>query len=420
MTLPAESRMNRMFLQFESIGRWATIGLGLTIPISVAADNFLLAVILAMWLASACYRDKLAIFRSNHVAMATTAMFVLILIGSLYGLGQPMDKLGALGKYVDLAFVPLFMFFFSRHGARLLGLQAFGVAMTLTLVLSFLIWLGPTSVAVLFNHPPDNPTVFKLHITHGIFMAFAAFLFVVGSQYVGSVGARIGLLLAAALAAFNVLFMVQGRTGYLALGILATLLLVTQFRWRGLALAIVAASLVSAGGYELSAPFRTRVDLIVSEMAGWESKQGNSTSVGLRMDYYTNAISIIRDHPLVGVGIGGFESAYAEKITGTSMAPSNNPHNQYLLITAQLGIFGLVLLLAMFVVQWWRGTLLPQPWNILAKGLVLTFVAGNLFNSLLIDHAERLLFAWLVGLVFSVDIKCRTADTHGVEVATAV
>jgi O-antigen ligase len=412
--------MNSIFLRFESVGRWATIGLGLTIPISVAADNFLLAVILAMWMASACYREKLVIFRSNHVAGATTAMFVLILIGSLYGLGLPAEKLGALGKYVDLAFVPLFMFFFSRPETRLLGLKAFGVAITLTLVLSFLIWLGPASVAVFFNHPPDNPTVFKLHITHGIFMAFAAFLFVVGSQYAGSVAARIGLLLAAALAAFNVLFMVQGRTGYLALLVLATLLFVTQFRWRGVALAFVAASLVSVAGYELSTPFHTRVDLIASEMAGWESKQGNSTSVGLRMDYYTNAISIIRDHPLIGVGIGGFESAYAEKIVGTLMAPSNNPHNQYLLITAQLGIIGLVALLAMFVVQWWRGAMLPQPWNVLAKGLVLTFVAGNLFNSLLIDHAERLLFAWLVGLVFSVDAKQRTADTQAVEGATAV
>jgi hypothetical protein len=31
---------------------------------------------------------------------------------------------------------------------------------------------------------------------------------------------------------------------------------------------------------------------------------------------------------------------------------------------------------------------------------VLTFVIGCLFNSLLIDHTEGLLFAWLSGLVF--------------------
>jgi len=37
----------------------------------------------------------------------------------------------------------------------------------------------------------------------------------------------------------------------------------------------------------------------------------------------------------------------------------------------------------------------------LARALILTIMVGSLFNSLLIDHVESLLFAWLSGLLFA-------------------
>jgi len=37
----------------------------------------------------------------------------------------------------------------------------------------------------------------------------------------------------------------------------------------------------------------------------------------------------------------------------------------------------------------------------LARGLVLMIAAGCLFNSLLLDHTEGLLYAWLTGLLFA-------------------
>jgi hypothetical protein len=46
----------------------------------------------------------------------------------------------------------------------------------------------------------------------------------------------------------------------------------------------------------------------------------------------------------------------------------------------------------------------------LARGLVVAYAAGSLFNSFLLDHAERLLFAWLVGVLFSAVSAPRGAD----------
>ena len=55
----------------------------------------------------------------------------------------------------------------------------------------------------------------------------------------------------------------------------------------------------------------------------------------------------------------------------------------------------------MFVVLWRMARRLPFPEQVLARGLVLAYLAGNLFNSFLFDHTEKLLFAWAIGLLFS-------------------
>ena len=119
------------------------------------------------------------------------------------------------------------------------------------------------------------------------------------------------------------------------------------------------------------------------------------------MNYYKTTAAIIRDHPVIGVGTGGFVIAYREKIRGTDLSEANNPHNQYLLTTAQLGAVGLAALLAMFAVMWWQAERLDAPARVAARGLVLTIAVGCLLNSFLIDHTEGLLFAWMAGVLFA-------------------
>jgi len=83
------------------------------------------------------------------------------------------------------------------------------------------------------------------------------------------------------------------------------------------------------------------------------------------------------------------------------MEPAAHPHNEYLLMTAQLGVAGLVALLALFWVPWRLAPRLPLPHEqVLARGVVLTIAVGCVFNSLLLDHTEGLFFAWGLGVLF--------------------
>jgi O-antigen ligase len=100
------------------------------------------------------------------------------------------------------------------------------------------------------------------------------------------------------------------------------------------------------------------------------------------------------------VGTGGFPRAYEQKIAGTGMTPARNPHNEFMHIAVQIGPLGLATLLLLFWQQWRLAPrLATRLERELARGLVVLMLVGCLYNSLLLDHTEGLLYAWLTGLL---------------------
>ncbi len=374
--------------------------MGATIPISVALDNVLSVLVLLAWLASARLGEKLAGLRANPAALAALALLGLLVAGLAWGPGSLADGLHYLSKYRDLLLVALLGAFITSEGDRTRALDAFLAAMAITVVLSYAIRLGVWPVDNPPARYPGNPTVFKTHITHNLLMAIAAFLAADRALRAGRRGWRIVYAAGAALAACNV-FMVQGRSGYLVFAVLALYLAFAHWRWRGLGAALVAGSLMVVISYLAYAPLFDRGADAAVELRDWQAGRANDTSTGFRMNYYKTTIAIVRDHPLLGVGTGGFVHAYRGKIAGTGLPETSNPHNQYLLTAAQLGVLGLLALVALFVVMWRQAGALEPPTRVAARGLVLAIALGSLLNSFLIDHTEGLLFAWMAGVLFA-------------------
>jgi len=57
------------------------------------------------------------------------------------------------------------------------------------------------------------------------------------------------------------------------------------------------------------------------------------------------SLAIVRDHPVIGVGTGGFAKAYAGARGRDRTDADSNPHSEYLNIAIQLGVIGLAALL---------------------------------------------------------------------------
>src|SRR5205809_2668108 len=99
----------------DACARVCAIALGFSIPISVALDNILLALLLIASLAAGSYRDKWLAIRANPVACAVLLLFGLLTLGLSYGERYPGDSLRYWGKYVDLLFVPILLWCFAIH-----------------------------------------------------------------------------------------------------------------------------------------------------------------------------------------------------------------------------------------------------------------------------------------------------------------
>jgi O-antigen ligase len=389
----------------QSVLKWAAVLLGCSIPISVAADNVILGLVVLYWIAGGGYRDKIAAIRGNPVALATLAAFAMYGVGTLYTIAGVDDVQDAMSKALRLLLIPALMPLMREQEWRRRGLWAFQGSMLVVLLLSYLYWLGALPVNSLLKGTAHDPVVFKAHITHNVFMAFAAFVFALAAVDARTRGGRLALFALSAAAMVNVLVMVPGRTGHIVLLVLFTYFLYRQLRAKGLALAglalgILAVVVVQSPG----AMLHKRIAMADDEYQQWRAgvPPDPTSSVGQRMELLHNSLEIIRDHPVAGVGTGGFAAAYAARANHTGDAPTKNPHNEFLLITAQFGVVGLAVFLCLFATQWWLAARLPERFDqAAARGLVLTIVVASILTSTLVDHAEGVFFVYMSGLLFA-------------------
>jgi len=385
----------------DRASRWSAIALGFSIPISVALDSVLSVVVLAGWFFSGNYRQKIDAIGRDPVAIAALLLYAMLLIGALYGQRDPGDTADYLGKYADLLLIPALAFCFRDASDRRRAIHAFAASLALTLALSFVLAAGWLPDLAFIKGDVANASVFKKSLSHNILMSFGAFLFANLALRASSPPWRRIWLGVAILAAVNVLVMVQGRTGYVILGALSLYAGYCWKGWRGLGATLLAASVFGGVVAATPNPARDRLLLMIEEAQSWKPGEPVRTSIGYRLAFYRNSVAIIAKHPVAGVGTGGYPKAYAEQTRGTGLEPSRNPHNEYLLIGVQTGLIGLALLLHLFWQHWRLAPRLATPLESrLSRGLLVTVAVGCLFNSLLLDHMEGLLFAWMTGLLY--------------------
>ncbi len=389
----------------EDVVRWLVVIVGLTIPVSVVADNILLAIIGGAWIFGGAYREKFEGIRNNPVALAAIALFALYLAGTFYSIGSDSEVLVTVAKGARLLLIPMVIPLMREARWRRRGITAFQVSMLVTLVISYLIWAGVMPPTVLLKGTPDDPVAFKAHITHNVFMAFTAFLFALAAVDAKTRRGRIVLWFLCAAAVVNVLVMVPGRTGHIVFVALFAYFLYRQLGAKGLAIA--GASLGALAVVVFLSPdtmLHKRIMLADDELQQWRSGTPPelSSSIGQRLEILRNTIEVIRDNPVLGVGTGGFGKAYADLASRTGDTLTKNPHNEFLMIIAQFGLAGLVVLVCVFATQWWAAARLPDRFDqTAARALVITMVVASILSSTLIDHAEGFFFVYLSALLFA-------------------
>jgi len=404
--------------KLDVINKWLLVLMGFVIPLSTAATSVVMGLVLLFWLLdniSDRFRRWVSVLKTNPVAFMGLVVFFIHVTGILYTDAGKEKIVESLMDGVKFLFIALAMMYFKdkQYHSRLLF--AFSLAMGITLVLSCLLWMDRLPGFIPVKGNPLDSYVFLNHIAQNLFMAYMAFLAAVRARDAGSkYGQRILWAGFSLLALVNVFFMVGGMTGHLVAGVLFLYFFLSWDRNKSLiAAGSVLLILVGFAWMNPSNSIFLRSQRMIEEIKAWEygKKASSQSSSGLRLEFYTNTVKIIKENPVWGTGTGGFENAYKQLMEKTGMNPSDNPHNEYLMTTAQFGFAGLAALLGFFLAQWRSAGFLGSPGQtVAARGFVLAIVFAAMVSSPLQDNAEGWFFALMSAHLFAGSVFTRGPD----------
>jgi len=378
-------------LRFAS--RICVILVAFSLPLSTALTNIFLLLAIVLNVLAGNWSAQYQLIARNRTAVLFLSFFALFVIGVFYSVAPFHDAFKMLLKYDKLIFAVLLLPLFVEVQVRRYAIYAFILAMILTMILSYSTTFGWLTL----HGGLGAPAVFKGHIAASFLLAMAAYFF--AYFYLNNKKYRWLWGVLFLIAVHNVLFLSMGRAGYVVFGALMMLLLWQHYGWKGLWSAIMIVTVLGCVTFFISNNFRTRLESIVSDVHAFSQGQDYS-SVGLRLEFVQNSLKLIKERPILGYGTGSFTQEYAT-LKPKSGISTTNPHNEYLNVTVQLGLVGLLLLLCLFYVQWRDSRLLPRDMQCFVQAIIVAIAVGCFANSWLMDTTEGHFYIYFMALAFA-------------------
>ncbi|MBI5757466.1 MAG: O-antigen ligase family protein [Planctomycetales bacterium] len=407
----------------DAASRLAVVLLGFSIAVSTSLSSVLVIVIACLWLATGDLSGKLRRIAANPLAWLPLVLFAWFLVGVAYTSVSPGECLRGATKYRELLYIPILLTLLPASNAKLGGLadvveairqrRLFSVDWRTWSVAGFIFGnlceLAASYGEWLFDVDWGFPTetdhvVFKDRIIHNFLLAYM--LFVLAHDSLPTLRWRWAAITIGGITLVNMVAMVQGRTGYLALGVLTVVFMVQKFGGRGIAYAAACLAVLAGTAFAGSATFRFRVQeslLQVQTSLGQQVAPADArmTAEEPRLKFYQRAIEIISRQPFLGFGTGSFEKEYAAVTSDSNAPPTVDPHNEYLAITSQSGLIGLGFWFAILIGQWKTTWRLPAEERQLSQGMLALMAAGCLVNSLLLGFTGGLFWAYFAAVFFT-------------------
>ncbi|HEY4038784.1 MAG TPA: O-antigen ligase family protein [Burkholderiaceae bacterium] len=255
-------------------------------------------------------------------------------------------------------------------------------------------------------------TLFLNHVTQSMALAVAVLLAaVLAAQPERSIRSRVLLGAAVLVCLANLVLVSAGRSGQVAVaaaGLSAAWLMLTgRRRWQALlALLVLGAALTAA-----SPALQQRFGKIAQEAPKLDCSTREESSTALRLLLWRTTGALILEHPWFGYGVGGFTPAYERQVPSQvggqplvnwCARPAHDPHNQYLRVTVEAGVLGLVAFLGLLIGAARQPA--SQPYRAAALALLAAWCTTSLFNSHFQTFNEGHLIALLLGALLAPDI----------------
>ena len=354
----------------------------------------------ASYLAFAWYpelRRRLAGTLHHPVMPGFLAFAAVIVVGVFYGLASWYDAMSALVGWRRLLLLPLALAVFDDAAAKRMLLTVMAVTCVVATLVAFCVVAADlpmlTGFGVVFGTYATQASVFSL-VVAGCVAALLCPQAFAGHRLFGDrrIVAAILVLLVA-----DIVVILPGRSGYVDVIVMPVVLvtLLAPGSWRVKAMAGLGV-LACCGVVLMASPHaRDRVGQAITDIRSVDPG-AEGGSLRQRMVMWRTTLRMIQDHPILGVGTGGFLDGYRPHMpeSGLERFESGDPHNQYLKIFGEQGIVGLAAFLFFIL----RVLICPgeTPYRQLAIAATVAWCATSLANSHFSTFIEgRLLFFWL-------------------------
>jgi O-antigen ligase len=352
-------------------------------------------------------RRMVDVFCRHPLLLAGYPFGIAMVVGLTHGQAPWIEALKGLLAWRRMLLVPLALAVFTDVPSKRLALKV----VVATCLIGTLVSFVTAARSISLTERLDPGIVFQNYATQGMVLSVAIVVCIAallrpaafaGDRLLGNRWLMVGVLAALVV---DVVFVLWGRTGYLSALVMsaATAILFAPGTWR-LKLAAGCAILIACAALMIASPHvRDRLAQARSEIAAVD-RAPQGTPVGTRIVMWRNTWRMIVDHPLLGVGMGGFQYGYAPYVQGVDGWRgflTDDPHNQFLKLQGELGILGLgTFLFFLYAASRYPA---PTPFRELAVAALIGWCATSLVNSDFSTQVEgRMIYFWLGAMLGAV------------------
>jgi O-antigen ligase len=310
-------------------------------PLTVVGGNTIIAIIVIIWFVSGNYQRKISQIINNKLAVASILFFSTHVVGLVWTENIFWGLYIVKKMWYFLLLLPILLTITRKENIKYY-ISSFLIAMIVTVVLSYSVWF---EIIPSFKYATaSNPTPFMSHISYNPFLAFTFYLAAHKALFNKKNDSTKVFLYGLLSITISVnMFITGGRAGQVMFFVA---LLILIFQVYGNTIKAFFISLFSIIGifliaYNSSNLFHERMDLLVDEAATYQEQEyGSATG---RLVFVKNSLEMIRGNLFFGIGTGDFPDEYQRisKINTPEFVNASHPHNMYILILSQLGLFGL-------------------------------------------------------------------------------
>ncbi len=401
--------MKKFHFQIQDCAKAAIVLLVFSAPLSRALFNIALLFLAVSCITSSDIRQRFERAFQYTITRVSFALFILILIGSLYSPASTELIFRQIRTYALFLLIPVFISVLHEKIWQQRALRAFIVSMGLILLLTYAdVWIEiPGSSSQGLGLGKDH-SIFSDHVVQSIVSTF--FIAICSYQENQSVTQRekIMWLSAAIVSVLSIAFLLASRTGFILLGCVVALLICQRFKGRFLLIAGACLLLVFTIFITTSPLALSRLSLAISELNSI-TEFNNQSSFSLRYGTWVAGWDMFTQQPIFGRGTGSYAflaESYFKDCTWLCV----HPHNQYLFFMIENGLIGLLLYCGVLVSFLQMASKANLQLGQLAYCFAVILIINSLINAPFWFNREAYFFYTMIALLIAMMASSRHSD----------